>query len=228
MTVSNDDQSFLCLDVSATQMDRLWAEGWRHFGIRFFRYRTAFHGGKQFSVMPLRVDVGRFMPTRSQKRVLAKNRDAGIEFRAASVDETKEALFRIHVLRFQENAPSSLNDFLSPFPDSVPCPALELCIYLDKRLIGVTYLDIGQSATSAVYAMFDPAESKRSVGVLMMLQSIHFSRRRGCRYYYPGYAYREPCAYDYKKKFLGLEYLDWAAGWKPYAKGDDLTAGSTS
>jgi arginine-tRNA-protein transferase len=83
-------------------------------------------------------------------------------------------------------------------------------------LIGVTYLDIGQTATSAVYAMFDPAEAKRSLGILMMLRSIVFSRERGYRYYYPGYAYREPSAYDYKKRFMGLEYLDWTAGWKPY------------
>ena len=32
----------------------------------------------------------------------------------------------------------------------------------------------------------------------------------------PGYAYREPFTYDYKKNFSGLEYLDWSAGWKNY------------
>jgi arginine-tRNA-protein transferase len=105
---------------------------------------------------------------------------------------------------------------MSPVPASVPCLDLEICIYLNERLVGVTYLDIGQTATSAVYAMFDPAEAKRSLGILMMLQSIQFSRERGYRYYYPGYAYREPSAYDYKKRFMGLQYLDWTAGWKPY------------
>lgn len=202
-------------------MDRLWEEGWRHFGILFFRYRTAFHSGKQFSVMPLRVDLAGFKPTRSQKRVLARNRDTRIVIRPASIDETKQALFYRHILRYRENIPSSLDDFLSPFPDSVPCPNLEVCVYLGKRLIGVTYLDIGLAATSAVYAMFDPAEAKRSVGILMMLRSIQFSRERGYRYYYPGYAYDEPFAYDYKKKFKTLEYLDWQTGWKPYTKRDN-------
>jgi arginine-tRNA-protein transferase len=216
MTAANDDQSFLCLDASPAKMDQYWAEGWRHFGILFFRYRSAVHGGKEFSVLPLRVDLERFTLKRSQKRVLAKDRDIRTVIRPAVIDKAKENLFAKHIVRFRENIPSSLFNFMSPVPASVPCLNLELCLYLNERLIGVTYLDIGQTATSAVYAMFDPAEAKRSLGILMMLRSIVFSRERGYRYYYPGYAYREPSAYDYKKRFMGLEYLDWTAGWKPY------------
>ncbi|HEU4638622.1 MAG TPA: GNAT family N-acetyltransferase, partial [Candidatus Binatia bacterium] len=142
--------------------------------------------------------------------------------RPTFVDTEKQALFLKHRRRFKENVPTSLDDFLSPVPDSVPCANLELCIYLRDRLIGVTFLDLGQTATSAVYAIFDPAEAKRSLGILMMLHSIHFSRARGCRYYYPGYAYREPFAYDYKKRFTGLEYLDWTRGWQPYVVSEDI------
>ena len=150
--------------------------------------------------------------------MLAKNRDARTVIRSAMVDQARENLFAKHILRYQENIPSSLFDFMSPVPASVPCLNLELCIYLKETLVGVTYLDIGQTATSAVYAMFDPAEAKRSLGILMMLRSIQFSVERGYRYYYPGYAYREPSAYDYKKRLMGLEYLDWIAGWKTYVK----------
>jgi arginine-tRNA-protein transferase len=202
-------------------MDQFWAEGWRHFGILFFRYRIAAHGNKQCSVLPLRIDLERFALTRSQKRVLARNRDTRTVIRPAIVDAMRERLFAQHILRYKENIPSSLFNFMSPVPASVPCLNLELCIYLNERLVGVTYLDIGQTATSAVYAMFDPAQARRSLGILMMLQSIEFSRQRGYRYYYPGYAYREPSAYDYKKRFMGLEYLDWTAGWKPYVKKPD-------
>jgi arginine-tRNA-protein transferase len=83
-------------------------------------------------------------------------------------------------------------------------------------LLGVTFLDIGEFSTSAIYAIFDPAETKRSLGILMILHSIEFSRKRNCRYYYPGYAYQEPFAYDYKKRLGALEYLDWNNGWCPY------------
>ena len=221
MTVSKDDESFICFSASPADMDELWAEGWRHFGIIFVRYGSAFHGAKLYSVLPLRVDLEGFTLTRSQKRIIAKNQDVELIVRPSFVDEQKQALFEKHRLRFDENTPTSLYNFLSEFPDSVPCPNVEVCVYLGRRLIAVTFLDVGELATSGVYAMFDPAEAKRSLGILMILHSIQFSRQRCCRYYYPGYAYREPFSYDYKKRFTGLEYLDWTTGWLPYVQESD-------
>ena len=218
MSFPDDEQHFLRLEATPQEMDQFWSGGWRHFGIFFFRYRAAVHGNKLFSVLPLRLDITRFALTRSLKRVLALNHDINTVIRPSSVDKSKQALFLKHRRRFKENAPTSLDDFLSPMPDSVPCLNLELCIYLGKKLLGVTFLDLGKTSTSAVYAIFDPAEAKRSPGILMMLYSIQFSREQGYRYYYPGYAYHEPFSYDYKKRFTGLEYLDWKAGWKPYVK----------
>jgi arginine-tRNA-protein transferase len=209
------EEHFICLSVPTAEMDRLWAEGWRHFGIVFFRYRTSTHDRKLFNVMPLRIDLERFSLSRGQKRVLKKNQDAKIIIRPASIDGAKEQLFSKHRLRFTTNVPSSLHDFLSPVPHSVPCANLELCVTIGNVLVGATFLDLGETATSAVYAIFDPAYAQRSLGILMMLRSIQFSRERGYRYYYPGYAYREPSAYDYKKRFRGLEYLEWDSGWKP-------------
>jgi len=216
MGTSNRQQNFLCLRVPPAEMDRLWAEGWRHFGIFFFQYRTSTHDEAEFNVLPLRIDLNRFRLSRGQRRVLRNNHDTQLVIGASSIDQVKEDLFVKHRLRFTDNIPSSLHDFLSPVPDAVPCPNLELSVYIGDRLVGVTFLDVGETATSAVYAIFDPAQAKRSLGILMMLHSIRFSRERGCRYYYPGYAYREPFAYDYKKRFAGLEYLEWDSGWKPF------------
>lgn len=217
MTASNNDEHFLALRASPAKMDKYWAEGWRHFGVIFVRYRTSFHGGKLYHVLPLRVDLTRFALSRSQKRVLAKNQDIEVVIRPSFIDTEKQILFDKHRVRFDDNVPDSLFNFLSPNPAEIPCPNLELCLYLGKRLVGVTFLDIGATSTSAIYAIFEPAQAKRSLGILMILHSIAFSRARGCRYYYPGYAYREPFTYDYKKKFSGLEQLDWDTGWLPYS-----------
>jgi arginine-tRNA-protein transferase len=219
MTPARKEQSFLCLNVPPVEMDRLWAQGWRHFGIFFFQYRISLHGKTAFHVLPLRIDLERFALSRGQKRVLRKNKELEIVTAPSCIDHEKEALFNKHRARFSENVPSSLHDFLSSVPDSVPCPNLELNVYYKRELIGVTFLDLGETATSAVYAIFDPAQAKRSLGILMMLHSIRLSLERGYRYYYPGYAYREPFAYDYKKRFSGLEFFDWDRGWKLYTAG---------
>lgn len=208
------NQAFRARQAQPTEMDRLWANGWRHFGEYFFRYSLAEHDGRICSVMPLRVDLPRFAPSRSQKRALARNRDLTVIIRDSFIDDDKEALFERHRLRFTDNVPDSLYTFLSRQPARVPCQNQEICVYDRGRLLAASFLDLGETATSAVYAIFEPEEHKRSLGIFTMLRAIEYSRELGSRYYYPGYAYREPSVYDYKKNFAALEYLDWGEGWK--------------
>lgn len=212
------NQYFFSSGVAPQDMDKLWEQGWRHFGTEFYRYSLSYHMGELRTVMPLRIDLTRFAPSRSQKRVLARNPDLRIEICATQIDAAKEALFYQHRHRFRNNVPDSLYGFLSQHPASVPCRNDSLCVYADEQLLAVTFLDIGAQATSGVYAMFAPQEARRSLGIFMILQSISYSRNLACRYYYPGYAYYEPSVYDYKKGFAGLEYLDWQQGWRPYSK----------
>ena len=212
------NDAFQTRRVRAAELDLLWAEGWRHFGTYFFRYSLAEHRGRICHVIPLRIELSRFTPSRSQKRALAKNRDLQVVIRDTVIDAAKESLFERHRERFKENVPDSLYTFLSRQPASVPCRNQELCVYAGERLLAASFLDIGAAATSAVYATFEPEEHKRSLGIFTMLRAIEYSRELGCRYYYPGYAYREPSVYDYKKNFAGLEYLDWEVGWKPYSQ----------
>jgi arginine-tRNA-protein transferase len=218
MTVING--YFARARVTPEQMDLLWARGWRHFGNYFFRYSVSRHrSGAVRTVIPLRVDLTKFAPSRSQRRALARNRDLQVVIRDTFIDAVKEALFYRHRERFKDNIPDSIYDFLSENPAVEPCRNHEICVYDGDRLIAASFLDIGRKATSAVYAMFDPSESKRSLGIFTMLEAIRYSRELGCQYYYPGYAYREPSVYDYKKNFAGSEYYDWQDGWKPFTNG---------
>ena len=68
--------------------------------------------------------------------------------------------------------------------------------------------------------MFEPDESKRSLGIYLILLSIQLSKQYKKRFYYPGYAYKESSFYDYKKKFSALEYYDWCGQWLPIKEFD--------
>lgn len=208
------DEYFISRMVTPEQMDALWARGWRHFGTYFFRYERQWRGGDLNTVMPLRVDLERFAPSRSQRRIIARNRAAEISIGPAFIDRETEELFELHARRFEENVPDSIYTFFSLSPASVPCRNDVIRVSLGGRLVAASFLDVGSISTSAVYAVFDPAHSRRSLGIYTMLEAIRHSQRLGRRYYYPGYAFREPSFYDYKKNFAGLEYLDWHAGWK--------------
>ena len=215
---SAQEEYFLCWRAAPEAMDELWADGWRHFGAVFFRYRLWEHGGRRLTVTPLRIDLGRFAPSRSQRRVLARNRDLRVETRPTVLDAETRRMFERHRLRFREQVPDSLDDFLSPAPATVPCRNETIRVYSGGRLVAAHFLDIGRRATSSVYSMFDPAESRRSLGVYTILLAIEHTRRAGRSHYYPGYATRERSPYDYKKGFAGLEEFDWRGRWLPVGR----------
>ncbi len=191
-------------------MDLLWAQGWRHFGEYFFRYSHV----EAKHVTPLRIDLTAFSFTSSLKRVLKNNADLKVAIREAFLDEEKEALFQRHKLRFTENIPNSIYDFLSQSPAQIPCETKEICLFENGKLIGVSFLDVGDQSSSSVYSIYEPEITKRSLGTCLILTSIQYSMKLGKRYYYLGYAYREPSHYDYKKRFSGLEEYAWEGGWK--------------
>lgn len=202
--------------VTGRQMDRLWAGGWRHFGTYFYRYALTQHAQTRYHVMPLRIRLASFKPSQSQKRILKKNKGLRVCFKPAFVNDEVELLFERHKRRFRNNVPDSIFTFVSEQPARVPCECLSLSLYLDNKLIGMSYLDIGETASSSVYQCFDPDFSGRSLGIYMVLCSVEYSLAQGKSHYYHGYAYEENSHYDYKKKFSGLEAFDWSQeNWQP-------------
>lgn len=125
-------------------------------------------------------------------------------------------MFQRHKARFKDNVPDDLDMFLSEAPATVPCPCLECRVYQGNELIALSFLDVGTTSCSAVYGLFEPEHSWRSLGIYTMLKELERCQSLGHSYYYPGYATREPSAYDYKKQLHGLEAFDWKTGqWKP-------------
>lgn len=197
--------------LSPQAMDHLWEHGWRHFGSYFYRYSVL--NESQQHVMPLRLRLSDFRLSQSQKRVLKKNRDLHVKFLPAFVNAEVHNLFNAHKQRFSSNVPENIYVFVSQQPALQPCECLSLCLYRELKLIAISYLDLGKTACSSVFQCFDPSESRRSLGIFMILQSIAYAQSHDKIYYYPGYAYHEASHYDYKKAFSGLTYFDWQGNW---------------
>jgi arginyl-tRNA--protein-N-Asp/Glu arginylyltransferase len=201
--------------ASPQQMDDYWAAGWRHFGPFFFRRYFMEYGERILAVQPLRVALSQFRPSKSQRRVLRRNQDLRTQVRTTVLDAEVRQVFAAHVQRFTFNLPPSLESFLGDRPDIVPCENVTVAVRAGGRLVAASFLDLGHDSVSSVYAVFDPAESWRSLGIFTMLKEMEFARERGCHFYYPGYACHESSPYDYKKQFAGLEWYDWEGAWKP-------------
>ncbi|MDD5198275.1 MAG: hypothetical protein PHC88_00600 [Terrimicrobiaceae bacterium] len=199
--------------IQPAQLDARLAEGWRHFGEKFFRYNFAFHEGVLCGVVPLRLRLAGFSPSKSHRRVLRRNADLETRLVPARHCAEYDGIFARHKARFEENVPDSLRDFLSADPAEVPCTNVALEARLGDALVAVSFLDLGTGAASSVYAMFDPAHASRSLGIFTLLLEIEHARRLGKRFHYLGYAYTVHSPYDYKKRFRGVEGCDWGRGW---------------
>jgi len=210
------NEDFHTPQVSPQQLDALLADGWRHFGKQFFRYNIGFHETEIRRVLPLRIRLENFAISKSQRRVFKRNHDLKTVIRPIEITSEKEILFAAHKERFNHNVPDSLYDFLSTEPAIVPCEALEVAVCEENKLLAVSFFDIGATSVSAVYAMFDPLETSRSLGIFTMLLTINYAMENGKTFYYPGYAYKGKSFYDYKKRFSALETYDWNGDWKIY------------
>lgn len=198
--------------VTPAEADDYWASGWRHFGADFFRSSLMVEDMAIKRQVALRIELRDFALRKGQRRTLRRNEDLDFSFGPADPGPEEAALFEGHKGRFDRNVPESLEEFLGEKPDGVPCACSQLSVRSGGRLVAASFLALGRTSCSGVYAIFDPAETRRRLGIQTMLLEIEHARSLGMNHYYSGYATVEPSCYDYKKQFEGLSYFDWQDG----------------
>ena len=196
-------------------MDGMWADGWRHFGSHFFRDQYNVEGVRLVRVIPLRIQIKEFMPSKSQRKLIRKNQDFRVEFKQTQLTEHHHQLFKQHRNRFKKNKPSKLHDFISPRVNLNPCQTMMCNIWDQDKLVATSFLDIGHQAASSVYAMFDLEYSNRRLGIYTLLLEMLYAQEMGLSYLYTGYAHTKPSFYEYKKQFLATEFYNWKGQWLP-------------
>jgi arginine-tRNA-protein transferase len=207
------NEEFYAESASAAQIDKLLENGWRHFGTHFFRYSLGIYGLDVRRVIPLRIRLSDFSLSRSQRRILSKNADLRIVINPIDITSEAKTLFDRHKTRFDHGIPNSIYDFLSLEPATVPCEAMEMSIFAGDELLAASYFDVGERSLSGIYAMFEPAQSSRGLGIFTMLKEIEYGMTLGKEFYYQGYCYEGESFYDYKKRFSATEAFDWLGNW---------------
>jgi len=209
-------EEFYASQITPEQLDLLLADGWRHFGEHFFRYNLAWHQNSIRSVIPLRVRLSDFSFSKSQRKILNKNKDLQTFIRPIKITPETVSMFENHRFRFKDNIPHSIHTFLSYEPATIPCEAFEVAVYEGKTLLAQSFFDVGNNSVSSIYGIFAPEITDRSLGILTMLLEIDFALKNNKKYFYHGYAYEGNSFYDYKKRFRALERFDWQGNWEEF------------
>jgi arginine-tRNA-protein transferase len=169
---------------------------------------------------PIRVPVRRFRATKSQRRILRRNRDLAVTIDEPTLTDEKWRIFVAYLDHQHDQTMSRTRDALADFLYKSPVDTLEICYRAGDQIVAVSILDRCTTALSSVYVYFDPRHARRGPGTYSALWEIEHCRRRGIPYYYLGYYVADCTKMDYKARFRPCEILDESYHWVPFAPTD--------
>jgi arginine-tRNA-protein transferase len=195
--------TFAVPTVPAETYEEMIGAGWRRSGTFF--YQNHCPGCK--ACQPIRVPVEEFEPSKSQRRVMRRNKDVTVSVVPNVFDREVFELYR----RYQEerhgkDETSGESGFRRFLCDSAVV-TVQMHYRVDKRLIGVGWVDELTDALSSVYFIFDPDESRRSLGTFSVLEEIDRARELGMQWHHLGFYVKDSRKMSYKANFRPHELL---------------------
>ncbi|MBI1421834.1 MAG: arginyltransferase [Gammaproteobacteria bacterium] len=160
--------------------------------------------------IPVRIPVERFVASRNQRRVLARNNDLHVRWSSARYHEEHFALYRRYMQ--SRHTGSSMDDdnptYYRRLLDTDWCETRLAEIRQGTQLFGVAITDWLENGLSAVYTFFDPDAASRSLGTYAILRQVQTARQHEMRYVYLGYWIKSCAKMAYKDRFRPFEYFD--------------------
>ena len=176
-------------------------------------YRPACPGCR--ACVSARVCVDAFAPSRSLRRVIARNAGVSLRVMPALARPDHYALFQRYLAaRHADGAMASMGreGYGALVEESAVETRLAEFRGTDGRLYGVGVFDIVADGLSAVYSFYEPLRAKDSPGSYMILRLLDEARERALPYLYLGYWIDGCDKMDYKARFRPLE-VHGADGW---------------
>ena len=179
----------------------------------YMAYFPACHHCQQ--CISLRVLVDDFKPSKSQKRILNKNRYLNEKIiRDIGDDNACYQLFQQYINTRHQNSPMRAFDDNEFIAFTAPQFNQHLhCYYDDEILVGVIIADWFDGALSAIYSFFAPNYHHQSLGNYMILRLIEIAKDQDYHHVYLGYYIENAKNMAYKTNYKPYE-LYQNGGWR--------------
>jgi arginine-tRNA-protein transferase len=193
--------------LRAEEWEARLAEGDRRYGALL--YRTECPSCR--ACEPIRVDVARFRPGRTQRRVVRRGRERiEVTIGGAEVDRSRVALYERHLagrgLVRPDHEPMTPRLYRQFLVESC-VTSFEIRYAVEGRLVGVALTDRAQRSLSAHYTYFDPDLAHLGLGTFSILEQLDLCRRWGLDWLYLGLYVAGSPHMRYKGRFRPHERL---------------------
>lgn len=202
-----EEQLLVCMEPSESlkvNYSSLIQAGFRRSGDQLYRP----HCKQCKACESLRVLVEQFTLSKSQKRILNKNKLIKIRIVQEQRDD-HYALYERYINQAHSDG-SMYPPSYEQYRNFIHChwqSPLFIEGRIDGELVGVAVTDQVASGLSALYTFFDPELTKQSLGTYFILQQIQICQNLGLPYLYLGYQIDECAKMKYKKNFYPHQRL---------------------
>ncbi len=196
-------------NCSSQEQLKMLERGWRRFGnMHFVPECKACNECKT-----MRIDVEKFQFSKSQKRVLNKNKNTDVYIQKPTLTYEHIDLFNKYhkVMTEKKNWSENIIDvqeYNNSYVRGAHDYGKEILYFRDNKLIGVALSDILPGAMSAVYCYYDHDYENLSIGQFSILAQISIAKQNKIPYLYLGYWIKDHFSMGYKEKYKPFEVLE--------------------
>lgn len=195
------EQLLVCMSPSEelpTVYSQLLHNGFRRSGQQLYRPHCAHCNACQ----SLRIICSEFAPSRSQKRILQKNKTFTIHVRHDERDDYYP-LYEAYVNKLHADGTMYPANY-EQYANFVRCK-WQQPLFIEARdngkLIAVAVTDKINHGLSALYTFYSPDYQANSLGTYMILKQIEKTKEEGLPFLYLGYQIDDCRKMNYKQKF---------------------------
>lgn len=193
---------------SETQYQGMLERGWRRFGRMHFVPECK----ACTKCVSMRIDVANYKFSKSEKRVISKNKDTKLYIRPPSMTMEHLDLYdKYHRLMNDKKDwpynPIEPEDYAKSYVEAKEEYAKEFLYVIDGKLVGVALVDILEESISSIYCYYDHDYGDLSLGKFSILAQIKIAKELNIPYIYLGYWIKDHYSMGYKEAYKPYEVL---------------------
>ena len=196
-------------NCTTTEHANMLERGWRRFGHMHFVPECK----NCNDCITIRIDIAKFKFSKSQKRVIAKNKNTEVYLQEPTLSVDHLNLFDKYHSHMNEKKqwkyePVTPEDYHRSYVAGASTYGRELLYFIDSKLVGVALVDLLKEGLSAIYCYYDHDYEHLSLGKYSILAQISIAKQQNIPYLYLGYWIKDHYSMGYKEDYKPFEILE--------------------